>query len=88
MAGIRTEFGDLAEVCVDLSPASRWRLAAYRMKVVQQARARARREAAREARALDAESTTSLPAMLGGFLSPGAGRAPVVVPPRPRLVDR
>ncbi|MGW1768218.1 ATP/GTP-binding protein [Streptomyces sp. NPDC002073] len=87
VAGIRTEFGDLAEVCVDLSPAPRWRLAAYRMKVVQQARAKARREAAREARALT-ESTTSLPAVLGAFLSPGAGRAPVVVPPRPRLVDR
>ncbi|MGW1766498.1 ATP/GTP-binding protein [Streptomyces sp. NPDC002073] len=88
VAGIRAELGDLAEVCIDLSPASRWQLAAYRMQIVQKARSQARREAAREARAMATEATTSVASALRDLLGAGSGRAPLVVPPRARLVDR
>lgn len=92
VAGIRAELGDLAEVCVDLSPAPRWHLALRRQQIVRQARARARREAAREARALGTESASSLPLALGRMLDPAQwqspGRAPVVLPPRAQRIDR
>ncbi|MEV7618434.1 ATP/GTP-binding protein, partial [Streptomyces sp. NPDC089799] len=91
VAGIRAELGDLAEVCVDLSPAPRWHLAAYRMRIMQRARTEARREAAREAR-WTGEPATGLPAALGNLLDPAqwknAGRAPVLMPLRPQRVDR
>ncbi|MEU9304925.1 ATP/GTP-binding protein [Streptomyces sp. NPDC048269] len=83
VAGLRAELGDLAEVCVDLSPAPRWHLALRRRQLLQQARARARREAAREARSLSTESAGSL----GQLLDP-AGRGPVLLPPRAQRIDR
>ncbi|MCX4546901.1 ATP/GTP-binding protein [Streptomyces sp. NBC_01565] len=92
VAGIRAELGDLAEVCVDLSPAPRWQLALRRRQIVTQARAEARREAAREAGWLGTQPTGSLPAAVGRLLDPaqwkGPHRSPIVMPPRPRRVDR
>ncbi|GHD79840.1 ATP/GTP-binding protein [Streptomyces goshikiensis] len=92
VAGIRADLGDLAEVCVDLSPAPRWQLALRRQQVVAQARTEARREAVREARWLGTQSTSSLPAAVGRLLDPatwkGTGRSPIVMPPRPRQVNR
>ncbi|MGW8782378.1 ATP/GTP-binding protein [Streptomyces sp. NPDC055796] len=92
VAGIRSVLGDLAEVCVDLSPAPRWHLAVRRLQILQQARARARREAAREARTLGGEPATSLPASIGRLLDPAAwrnpGRAPVLLPPHAQRINR
>ncbi|MFI5641995.1 ATP/GTP-binding protein [Streptomyces goshikiensis] len=92
VAGIRAELGDLAEVCVDLSPAPRWQLALHRQQIVAQARAEGRREAVREARWLGTQSTSSLPAAVGRLLDPaewkGPHRSPIVMPPRPRHVNR
>ncbi|OEJ30004.1 hypothetical protein [Streptomyces subrutilus] len=87
VAGLRAELGDLAEVCVDLSPAPRWHLALRRQQLLRQARARARREAAREARALDSESAGSLAGLLDPAQWTGRGRGPVLMPPRPQHVD-
>ncbi|MFD9418167.1 ATP/GTP-binding protein [Streptomyces goshikiensis] len=92
VAGIRAELGDLAEVCVDLSPAPRWQLALHRQQIVAQARVEARREAVREARWVGTQSTSSLPATVGRLLDPaewkGPHRSPIVMPPRPRQVNR
>ncbi|MFI8280741.1 ATP/GTP-binding protein [Streptomyces sp. NPDC085929] len=92
VAGIRSDLGDLAEACVDLSPAPRWHLAVRRLQILQQARTEARREAAREARWLGTESTTSLPNAIGRMLDPAEwrnpGRAPVLLPPHAQRVDR
>ncbi|MFD9411540.1 ATP/GTP-binding protein [Streptomyces sp. NPDC059989] len=87
VAGLRAELGDLAEVCVDLSPAPRWHLALRRQQVVRQARVRARREAAREARALNTESAGSLGRVLDPTQWQGNGRGPMLVP-RAQHIDR
>ncbi|MGW6842121.1 ATP/GTP-binding protein [Streptomyces sp. NPDC054958] len=92
VAGLRAELGDLAEVCVDLSPASRWHLAVRRAQGMRLAREEARREAQREARWLTQESTDPLPVALGKLLDPaqwrGAPRGQLVMSPQPRRVDR
>lgn len=89
VAGLRAELGDLAEVCVDLSPAPRWHLALRRQQIVRAARARARREAAREARALSTQSAGSTSVAWGRLLDPAQwqGRGPVLMPPRPQHVN-
>ncbi|MFE2326060.1 ATP/GTP-binding protein [Streptomyces sp. NPDC059385] len=89
VAGIRAELGDLAEVCVDLSPAPRWHVALRRRQILHQQRAKARREAAREARALDAEIAGSLSLSLRSLLDPAQwhGRGRMVMPPRPQHVN-
>ncbi|MFF1560958.1 type IV secretory system conjugative DNA transfer family protein [Streptomyces sp. NPDC058279] len=92
VAGLRAELGDIAEVCVDLSPAPRWHLAAYRWQTMQKARESARREARREARWLTQEPTGSVPLSLGRWLDPaewrGTGRGQMVMSPQPRRLDR
>ncbi|KOV22518.1 hypothetical protein ADK90_10765 [Streptomyces sp. XY413] len=92
VAGLRAELGDLAEVCVDLSPASRWHLAVRRAQGMRLAREEARREAQREARWLTQESTDPLPVTVGKLLDPaewrGGPRGQLVMSPQPRRVDR
>lgn len=89
VASVRAELGDLAEVCVDLSPAPRWHVALRRQQILRQQRAKARREAAREARALDSEIAGSVSLSLRGLLDPAQwhGRGRVVMPPRPQHVN-
>ncbi|MFF4331205.1 ATP/GTP-binding protein [Streptomyces sp. NPDC001591] len=92
VADLNAELGDVAEVCVDLSPAPRWHLAARRMQAMQRARDQARREAQREARWLTRESADSLPVTMGKLLDPsewrGSPRGQMVMSPQPRRVDR
>lgn len=92
VADLNAELGDLAEVCVDLSPASRWQLATHRFHAMQQARNQARREARREARWLTQDSTDSLPTTLGRLLDPaewrGTRRGQMVMSPQPRRLER
>ncbi|UUU37545.1 ATP/GTP-binding protein [Streptomyces sp. NBC_00162] len=92
VATLNAELGDLAEVCVDLSPASRWHLGLRRWQTVRRAREQARREAQREARWISQEAADSVPVTLGRLLDPaewrGSGRGPMVMSPRPRRVDR
>ncbi|WP_407842130.1 ATP/GTP-binding protein (plasmid) [Streptomyces sp. DSM 116496] len=92
VADLNAELGDLAEVCVDLSPASRWQLAAHRFRTMQQARNEARREARREARWLTQDSTDSASVALGRLLDPaewrGTRRGQMVMSPQPRRLDR
>ncbi|WP_030775636.1 hypothetical protein [Streptomyces sp. NRRL F-2664] len=92
VAGLRSELGDLAEVCVDLSPASRWHLAVRRAQAMRMAREEARREAQREARWLTQDSADSLPVTVGRLLDPaqwrGAPRGRRLVSAQPRRVDR
>ncbi|MFE0916070.1 MULTISPECIES: ATP/GTP-binding protein [unclassified Streptomyces] len=92
VAGLDTELGELAEVCVDLSPASRWHLAVRRAQSMRLARENERREARREARWLTQESPDSLPGALGRLLDPtewrGTHRGQMVMSPQPRRVER
>lgn len=92
VADLNAELGDLAEVCVDLSPASRWQLAAHRFHAMQQARNDARREARREARWISQDSTDSAPVALGRLLDPaewrGNRRSQMVMSPQPRRLER
>ncbi|MCD9899734.1 hypothetical protein LUR56_05625 [Streptomyces sp. MT29] len=53
---LRSDMGDLAEVCIDLSPASAWGLRARRWQVLNSARQAARRESRREARLMSQEA--------------------------------
>lgn len=89
---LNSELGDLAEVCVDLAPASRWHLAAHRFHTMQRAREKARREAQREAQWLTQEFADSLPVTVGRLLDPaawrGTPRSRMVMSPQPRHVDR
>ncbi|MFZ3475751.1 ATP/GTP-binding protein [Streptomyces sp. 4.24] len=92
VADLNAGLGDLAEVCVDLSPASRWQLAAHRFHTMQQARNEARREARREARWLTQDSTGNLPTTLGRLLDPaewrGTRRGQMVMSPQLRRLER
>ncbi|WP_406052212.1 type IV secretory system conjugative DNA transfer family protein [Streptomyces virginiae] len=92
VADLRAELGDLAEVCVDLSPASRRHLAVRRAQGMRLAREEARREAQREARWLTQKSTDPFPVTVGKLLDPAqwrsAPRGQLVMSPRPRRVDR
>lgn len=92
VADLNAELGDLAEVCVDLAPASRWRLAAHRFHTVQRAREKSRREAQREARWLVRQPAESLPASVGRLLDPaewrGTPRGQMVMSPQPQRIDR
>ncbi|MEU7068340.1 ATP/GTP-binding protein [Streptomyces sp. NPDC046161] len=92
VADLRSELGDLAEVCVDLSPASRWHLAVRRFQAMQRAREQARREARQEAGWLTRESTDSVPVALGRLLEPtewnGSPRGQMVMSQQPRRVER
>ncbi|MFF3864023.1 ATP/GTP-binding protein [Streptomyces sp. NPDC002209] len=89
---LRAEYGDLAEVCVDLSPAPRWHLAVRRAQAMQRDRAQARREAQRDARWLTRESDDSFPAVVGRLLDPsewqGRPRRRMVMSPQPRRRGR
>lgn len=92
LADMQSELGDVAEVCLDLSPAPRWRVAAYRWRVLAGARAKAREQARRDARqlaqdaALLEDSLTYQLARLGQNGS-GAAHRRMLLPPLPR-VDR
>ncbi|UQW99127.1 type IV secretory system conjugative DNA transfer family protein [Streptomyces sp. RerS4] len=89
VADLKAELGDLAEVCVDFSPASRWHLAVRRMQVLRGVRERVRREAEREARWMSRESTDSVPVALTKLLDPrewqGRPTRPMVMPPLRRV---
>ncbi|MFJ2967575.1 hypothetical protein ACIPIC_35470 [Streptomyces collinus] len=58
VADLRTDLGDLAEVCLDLSPAATWRIRARRWQVIDSARQRARRQSRREARWMTQDAAT------------------------------
>ncbi|MEU8481061.1 ATP/GTP-binding protein [Streptomyces hygroscopicus] len=97
VADLRAELGDLAEVCLDLQPAPRWRLKARRWQVVEAARQRERREAHRASRWMRQdfrEVEDSIAHHLSRLLTPGgSGRGDypqrrVMMPPVPRRVDR
>jgi hypothetical protein len=94
VAGLRADHKDLAEVCLDISPASRWRMAARRFQMLQAAREKARRETRREARWMASDATAveeSLLWQLRQILAPGnSGRGSLGAPmlaPRPPRVD-
>ncbi|MFD9356438.1 ATP/GTP-binding protein [Streptomyces sp. NPDC060031] len=92
VADLSDSLGDLAEVCLDLSPASRWHLAVHRFHTIQQARNQARREAQREARWMSQDSTDSLHVSLGRLLDPaqwrGTRRGQMLMSPQPRRLER
>jgi len=94
VADLRADLGDVAEVCLDLSPAAKWRIRARRWQVVDQARQRARRESAREARWMSQDAVTTEDALswqLLRLLSPGGqrgGEGRLMMSPRPPRVDR
>ncbi|MET9607040.1 ATP/GTP-binding protein [Streptomyces sp. NPDC006512] len=92
VAGLKTAAGDLAEVCVDISPASRWQLAARRWTTTHQGRQEAQREARRDAQWLTQDTGDSLPVAVGKLLDPaewsGRPRGQMVISPRPRRMER
>ncbi|MCX4515933.1 ATP/GTP-binding protein [Streptomyces sp. NBC_01619] len=95
VADLRADLGDLAEVCLDMSPASKWRLRARRWQVVDAARQQARRESRREARWMTQDAATMEDALswqITKYLVPqeqrgGDGRR-LLMTPRPPRVDR
>ncbi|MFD3938220.1 ATP/GTP-binding protein [Streptomyces sp. NPDC058611] len=90
VADLKTRFGDLAEVCIDLSPASRWHLAVHRAQIMRQARDKGRREAQRDARWISREADDSFG--LRQLLDPAewqrSGRGRMVMSPQPRRLER
>ncbi|WP_211257254.1 ATP/GTP-binding protein [Streptomyces megasporus] len=87
VATLRTDLGDRAEICIDLQAVGRWNLLIRRWQVLADARARAQRQARRDAlTALEVEDSwrQQLAELLGGR---GSGRRPVLSA-RPRPVDR
>ncbi|SEB31678.1 ATP/GTP-binding protein [Streptomyces melanosporofaciens] len=97
VADLRAGLGDLAEVCLDLQPAPRWRLKTRRWQVIEAARQRERREAQRATRWMRQdfrEVEDSIAYHLSRLLTPGSsGRGDypprrVMMPPAPRRVDR
>ncbi|MET9669613.1 ATP/GTP-binding protein [Streptomyces sp. NPDC006475] len=95
VADLRNDLGDLAEVCLDLSPAARWRLRARRWQVVDNARQAARRQSRREAQWMTQDAATMEDALswqLTKLTVPqqqrgGEGRR-LLMTPRPPRVDR
>ncbi|MFD9540857.1 ATP/GTP-binding protein [Streptomyces sp. NPDC060022] len=95
VADLRADLGDLAEVCLDLSPASKWRLRARRWQVVDAARHHARRESRREARWMTQDAATMEDALAWQVTKltmpqeqrSGSGRS-LLMAPRPPRVDR
>ncbi|WLQ53901.1 ATP/GTP-binding protein (plasmid) [Streptomyces poriferorum] len=96
VADLRADLGDLAEVRLDLSPASKWRLHARRWQVVDQARQHARRESRREARWMTQDASTvedALAWQITKLTLPqdqrgDGGSRRVLMTPRPPRVDR
>lgn len=95
VADVRADLGDLAEVCLDLSPASKWRLRARRWQVVDSARQHARRESRREARWMTQDAATMEDALAWQVTKltmpheqrSGSGRS-LLMAPRPPRLDR
>ncbi|MFJ7209655.1 hypothetical protein ACIQWR_39755 [Streptomyces sp. NPDC098789] len=92
VSDLRGELGDLAEVCVDFSPASRWGLAVRRTVAMRRDRERSRREAQRDARWLSRESDSGgFSSLLEGLQGPSQGRGAggrMVMSPQPRRAGR
>ncbi|MER7817111.1 ATP/GTP-binding protein [Streptomyces sp. NPDC096153] len=95
VADLRTDLGDLAEVCLDISPASRWRIRARRWQVVDDARHQARRESRREARWMTQDAHAMEDALswqLTKLVTPqdqrGGQDRRLLMTPRPPRVDR
>ncbi|MFF3249101.1 hypothetical protein ACFYWY_36470 [Streptomyces sp. NPDC002870] len=95
VADLRADLGDLAEVCLDISPAARWRIRARRWQVIDAARQQARRQSRREARWMTQDAATMEDALswqLTKLTVPqdqrgGQGRR-LLMTPRPPRVDR
>nr|WSU78948.1 ATP/GTP-binding protein [Streptomyces anulatus] len=97
VADLRADMGDLAEVCIDLSPASSWALRARRWQVLNSARQVARRDSRREARLMSQDAATMEDALawqVTRLLVPpdkrgkdGAGSR-MMMSPRPPRVER
>ncbi|SNT33120.1 hypothetical protein [Actinacidiphila glaucinigra] len=94
VADLRADLGDLAEVCLDLSPASKWHLGSRRQQVVHASRQRARQEARREAQWMAQDAATledSLGWQLTQLLTPPdqrTSRRRLMMSPRPPRIDR
>ncbi|MGW2841901.1 ATP/GTP-binding protein [Streptomyces sp. NPDC001493] len=95
VADLRVDMGDLAEVCLDLSPASKWPLRARRWQVVDRAREHARRESRREARWMTQDAATMEDALawqLTKLTTPreqrGGRERSLLMAPRPPRLDR
>ncbi|MFC9614420.1 ATP/GTP-binding protein [Streptomyces sp. NPDC056938] len=86
VSALKTELGDLVEICVDLQPAPRWALRIHRRQLVQRARGEEQREASvvsRWSRREAAAAADSLRALAGGDTK----TAPLVMP-QARRIDR
>ncbi|MFD8779872.1 ATP/GTP-binding protein [Streptomyces sp. NPDC059916] len=86
VSALKTELGDLVEICVDLQPAPRWALRLQRRQLVQRARGEEQREASavsRWSRREAAAAADSLRALAGGDTK----TAPMVMP-QARRIDR
>ncbi|MFD8078236.1 ATP/GTP-binding protein [Streptomyces sp. NPDC059718] len=94
VADLRADLGDLAEVCLDISPASKWHLKSRRQQVVHASRQRARQEARREAQWMAQDAATledSLGWQLTQLLTPPdqrTSRRRLMMSPRPPRIDR
>ncbi|WP_372350895.1 ATP/GTP-binding protein [Streptomyces sp. KL116D] len=85
LATLKTELGDLVEICVDLQPAPRLAKRLQQLQLLRQARDRERREASAAARTAHRDTTTdSLRTLVHDT---GRPTTPVIVP-QPRRIDR
>lgn len=94
VADLRADLGDLAEVCLDISPAAKWHLKSRRQQVVHASRQRARQEARREAQWMAQDAATledSWGWQLTQLLTPPdqrTSRRRLMMSPRPPRIDR
>ncbi|MER5951208.1 ATP/GTP-binding protein [Streptomyces sp. NPDC001904] len=87
VSGLRSELGDLVEVCIDLQPVSSLSLRVQRMQLIQRARGQEHREARAASRWMRQDVAAAADSVRTLVQGRTATAAPLVVP-QPRRVDR
>lgn len=87
VATLRTDLGDHAELCLDIQPVPRWRLLLRRQDLIAHARRQAQRDAAAAWKDTK-EAEDSWRYQLSHLLSSPDRDRRLIVPPRPRPLDR
>ncbi|MFB8273610.1 ATP/GTP-binding protein [Streptomyces sp. NPDC055955] len=86
VSALKTELGDLVEICVDLQPAPRWALRLQRRQLVQRARGEEQREASAVSRWSRREAAAAADSLRA--LASGDTKTASMVMPQVRRIDR
>ncbi|MFI7103290.1 ATP/GTP-binding protein [Streptomyces sp. NPDC050161] len=89
LATLRADLGDRAEICLDLQRIPVWQLWMRRWQLLTEARRKALRQAQQD-QAANLHAEDSVRALLAGLIQSNGGRsgARLMLPPRPRPLDR